>query len=858
MQAKETTFQSLIEGSKQFVVPLYQRTYSWKETQLQRLWNDILERAQAGTDGPSSHFIGSVVLAPGPELGAIGVQKWIVVDGQQRLTTLMLLLCALRDHVAGANPREAERFNDVYLMNKWESGEDQLRLLPTQKDRPGFAACIHATPEAGGNDAIGNAYRYFRRAIMQSQDPADPCDPAAIELVIARHLVLVGITASADDNVYRIFESLNNTGLKLSQADLIRNQLFMCLPTRGEQAYTQHWLPMQDMLSSEHLELLMYLDLVLRGSERVRRDDLFSSHQERIQRISQDEAAVFDYLAQLRGRASLLTLLVTPEREDDSAVREAMHRLNRWGAQVAYPAVMALLETRSAGKMTSEELASALGYIESFLVRRMLAGVPSNNLNRVLQSLVAELGRTERDFPAAVRKGLSGTRMYWPTDDELRDAIRSRNFYWTGRHQQRLFVLARLEESYPSRERANLASAELTIEHVLPQTLTQDWLDAIAADVGEEDPAEVAKELLHTLGNLTLTGYNQDLSNSPFETKRKLLGDSNLEMNKPIAAASSWGPNAIRARAADLAERAIQIWPGPDETVRGPVVSRRWEPLHEVLAALPPGSWTSYSDLAEYIGSHPVPVASHLASDPACPNPHRVLTWQGRVADGFRWLDPDDQRDPVELLREEGLEFDEELRADPTQRYGPEDLASLMGADFARTDATPPAASDLPNDQVDERQTRFFQQLAALGPGIAGGAARLVEHWAALRGGVTFGSAKATSCFLVQPLPTGNIWPLTISPAGTVEVPFQWMKTRPPFDEIDLRAQFRARLNEAPGINLPETKLDMRPSFRIEVLADAAAWQVVADALTWFMARVVEHLEAPDADTRAGIGAAQA
>jgi hypothetical protein len=172
VKAQETTFQALIQGEKQFQVPLYQRTYSWQEQQLRQLWSDILDQAEvlaSGSPGPT-HFLGSVVLAPSPSLQAAGVQRWLVVDGQQRLTTLMLAMCALRDHLAATNPIERERINELYLTNRWKSGGDIYRLLPTQADRESFFACINGTPAAGGGDAIGAAYRFFRQALVAADD----------------------------------------------------------------------------------------------------------------------------------------------------------------------------------------------------------------------------------------------------------------------------------------------------------------------------------------------------------------------------------------------------------------------------------------------------------------------------------------------------------------------------------------------------------------------------------------------------------------------------------------------------------------------------------------------------------------
>ena len=377
MKATETTFQRLVEGERQFVVPLYQRPYSWTESQLAQLWSDIVEQADEDllADASSTHFLGAVVLAAAEGMAAGGLLRWMIVDGQQRLTTLMLLLAAIRDHIAQESARDYERLNEQYLINKWQTGDGHLRLLPTQADRKAFAAVIRATPEAGGGDTVGSAYRFFRKSLTEADDPADPHDIARIELVVRERLALVEISTQPGDNVYRIFESLNNTGLGLTQADLVRNYVFMLLPKTGEKVYESSWLPMQRTLSSGELELLMYLDLVMRGEERVRRDDLYRSHQKRLEQLKGDEQRVADYVSELAERANLLAQILGLSPASDTlslTTRQALGRLRKWGAQATYPALMVLLERHAAGTAPEENLLLALRYVESFLVRRMV------------------------------------------------------------------------------------------------------------------------------------------------------------------------------------------------------------------------------------------------------------------------------------------------------------------------------------------------------------------------------------------------------------------------------------------------------------------------------------------------------
>lgn len=217
MKASEVTFLDLVQGEKQFQVPLYQRTYGWGRQQLEQLWNDLLDQAEAaGTPSQAPvHFLGSVVLAPSPLLQAGGVQRWLVVDGQQRLTTLMLALAAMRDHVKASDPMTADRIERQYLVNEYRSGGDHLRLLPTQSDREAYRAIVVEPQGAVPTGALAEAYQWFRTALAGLEDWEDRVDVGQVEQVVRSGLSIVLITADASDNVYRIFESLNNTGLRL-------------------------------------------------------------------------------------------------------------------------------------------------------------------------------------------------------------------------------------------------------------------------------------------------------------------------------------------------------------------------------------------------------------------------------------------------------------------------------------------------------------------------------------------------------------------------------------------------------------------------------------------------------------------
>jgi uncharacterized protein with ParB-like and HNH nuclease domain/alkylated DNA nucleotide flippase Atl1 len=853
MQAKETLFADLLQGrAQQFQVPLYQRTYSWTEKHLKQLWSDILEQAElleSEEEKASTHFLGSVVLAPSPQNEAT-FPRWLVVDGQQRLTTLSLALAAIRDHVADTEPDEAERIDEEYLINKRKSGNDRLRLLPTQADRPQFAAHIRGplTEQAAGS-GVATAYAFFRKKLVEADDPAAPQDVFRIEQAITSRLTLVAVTAERGDNVHRIFESLNNTGLKLSQADLLRNYLFMRLPTRGEHVYETYWLPLQDSLSNDELEQLMWLQLVLDGDDRVRRQDLYTAQQKRFEERRTGEAEIEEYIRELHRRGAHFRRLLHPEEETDPAVRAALRRLDAWQAAVTYPALMLLFDRRERGELDSSGTARALTYIESFLVRRMICRVPTNNLNRIFQAVPGQL---PLDVPVTegLHRLLSSENRFWPDDTELREKIRKAPFYQYGRWQQRKLVLQRLEESYGHPEPVDFAAAQLTVEHVMPQSPGDEWLRVLGEEAADDETAnELHARLQHTLGNLTLTAVNSELSNHPFERKQDLLHGSHLEMNRRIAATERWGVREILARADELADRAIALWPAPLRGVGRAERSRDWQLAHQVLAALPHGTWTSYGDLAAFLGSGAQAVGNHLANTPGVANAYRVLTSEGKVSDGFRWAAPQDTgRDVRAQLAADGVRFTATGAADLAQRLTSDDLAALLaGTDDDRADGEDTAqdgAAEAPGEET--RAERFFRQLAADdSPETVEAVRALFAHWQGLGGWIGHGAGHViTSAYLMLGEvggPGRGIWPMTLYPGagrgGTAEVVFQYLAAREPFTDRALRAELLSRLNALDGVDVPEGKLELRPNIRLSLLEKDRNRELLTETLTWFRDR---------------------
>ncbi len=711
VKAAETNLAGVLEGKKQYQVPLYQRTYSWGKKQLDQMWDDIVELAATRRDEPgATHFIGSLVLSTSPDFSVVGVSKLLVVDGQQRLTTLTLLLAALRDHlVETGEPERAEGVHAQYLVNVYDKGKP-TKVLPTQADRPAYVSVVHSAPDAGGSDRIGEAYNHFRAKIAAADDPDDPHDLEEIENAVVRGLAIVVVTAEPGDNAHRIFESLNNTGLQLNQSDLLKNYLFMRLGERADVVYDSVWLPLEKKLSADNLELLFWLDLV-QTDERAKQSDTYVGQQKRLERLT-TPAQIEAEVVRIAKLGEVLATILEPERETDDAIRRRLTRIKAWGSTTAYPLVMRILDRRAAGTATAEQAADALTCLESYFVRRIVIGRATAGLNRTLLQAVAAITDAER-VDVALRDFLSRGRKYFATDKQVHDAVGTVPFYWQGRAAQKKLILLWLEESYGSKE--TVSPQNLTIEHVLPQTLSEAVRETFAASLPEgADITYEHERIVHTLGNLTLSGYNSELSNKGFDEKRQMLAASGLRMNQEIAEHESWAADQIAARGAALAHKIIALWPGPDESVVGtgaeePSAMRSL--VASIVAEIPAGRWTSYGEVALVAGSYPQPIAAAITNHPM-QGAWRVLQTGGTISPGFRWLDPARSEDPREYLETEGLEFDGDGHAHPDQFIDARELATLVGLDV--DDDRPAWRSSGPRPLLAQRKA-FFQTVRDLG-----------------------------------------------------------------------------------------------------------------------------------------------
>lgn len=568
VHAKQITVGGLLRGDEQFRVPLFQRHYQWSRPQWEDLWNDVARLAmeRSTLDGSATHFLGSVVLSKVPGQGG----GLVVVDGQQRLITLGTLLCALRDCDIQLGARSYRAIERALWLPSPTNGliYERLRVLPTQVDRESYGRIVGQETN-GTRTSVIRAYEYFSRRIRDlTEDEAQGEEIfyglSTTDLVRAtlNGLECVLITAEPNDNAHRIFQSLNNTGLPLTQADLIRNYVFMRLDdAQQEDFYEFTWKQLEGRFSPQEFTQLFWLDLILDGNTVTQRQTYV--YQQKAME-SQSKRQIVDKIAALGARAELWDVILHPENETSAKIGRRLKRIAEWGTSTAAPTLIYLLERRANGTASASEVARAMLFLESYFVRRVVVGRATMNMNRVLMDAPAQMRSDDRTVDVALRAHLSGPGKHWAPDQELLALASTKPFYRHGRAHQKRLVLRWIEEAMHGHE--DILDPDLTIEHVMPQALTRDWRQEIRREVtSRESVAGLHDGLVHTIGNLTLTGRNSSLSNRSFTEKKRMLRKygTGIQMTHEITNERHWGPNEIRARSKRMIERIIDNWPGP-------------------------------------------------------------------------------------------------------------------------------------------------------------------------------------------------------------------------------------------------------------------------------------------------------
>jgi hypothetical protein len=572
VQARQTQVTRVLYGSQQLRVPLYQRRYAWKDREWDYLWDDIAQLASdRKTVKAEMHFLGAVVLAKSPA-SATGSHDLLVIDGQQRLITISLLLCALRDSDFPLPNSVRQRISRCLLVDTKSQKLGplkRLKVLPTQFDQDAFSRLINRQ-QHDMTERITEGYMHFQdrltRLDKDNDESVGGISVLQFALTTLDGLECVYITAGPEDNVHRIFESLNNRGLPLTQFDLIRNYVFMRLSKNSEEFYEYTWKPLEKRFSAQELTQLFWLDLV-RDRPSITQRQTYVEQQKQLHRLT-GQSLLKGAIEKIAARGDLWELILHPEKEPSQKVRIRLQRLKEWDTTTVWPILMYLLQRRHDGSADSHQIARAMLYVESYFVRRVVVGRATDNMNRVLLGAPPALNEVlDTSVADALCRYLSPYGKHWATDDELRRDGPGGRFYNHGKAHQKTLILRWIEESLGDHE-VSLAD-DLSIEHVMPQGLTPAWRAELRNGVGSaKDLIGLHAQLLHTLGNLTLTGRNNEMSNKSFEDKKKILAKygSGLKMTQEVKGKKYWGPKEIRKRSDLMVERIIKAWPGPVST----------------------------------------------------------------------------------------------------------------------------------------------------------------------------------------------------------------------------------------------------------------------------------------------------
>ncbi len=555
MEATPTPIVKYFDGEKQSIIPLFQRPYTWKKSDWKTLWDDIFSYYDDTMSG--FHFMGAVVSIPARTV-PVGVTKHLVIDGQQRLTTIAVLLCALRDL---CNEKESARIQG-YLVNQHDiGGEDFLKLLPTQGDRKAYTSIVEQSHNFDdGSHPIVECYRYFSAALKGADDNEQPIAVERILHIVKTQLQVVSINLSETDDPYLIFESLNNKGQPLSQSDLVRNYVLMRFRSSagddGEQAriYRSLWNPMEARLGASVEEFLWHY--VIKDGDNVKKPRVYSALKVKFNALK-DTQEVENYIAKMSAASIHYVRFLAPEKESNSHLTRELVLLSRLDATIAYPIFISLFSAHDAGQFGEEVLVNCLQYINCFILRRAICDEKRSALNKLFASIAAripkETAAVDHWIGAELAKRVRSER--WPDDVEFTEAILNKSLYGT---KAARIVLDGIETFLAGKEVIDLQSPKITIEHIMPQKLSPDWLTTIGSD---NDDGETHRRHLDTLGNLTLTGLNSELGNKGFSEKRNTYQNSGIAMNRKIAEELKWEPHEMERRAQFLAEHALRLWP---------------------------------------------------------------------------------------------------------------------------------------------------------------------------------------------------------------------------------------------------------------------------------------------------------
>ncbi|WRC18741.1 DUF262 and DUF1524 domain-containing protein [Helicobacter pylori] len=546
MEADATTLLNFIKDNQknQLVIPIYQRLYSWEKEQCKQLWDDIIKIG--GNDKMDGHFIGSILYV----LDRIthSNNALLIIDGQQRLTTITLLLTALRDHWSD----KRKDIEDHYLINSDKDGDKKFRLILSESDKDTLLSLIdkdRRKPSEPSSKIVEN-FKLFEEWIRKNTNQLETIFKGLEKLMIVKIALEKG-----KDDPQLIFESMNSKGMELVQTDLIRNYIVMETEIEKQKDfYNKYWRTMEEEFkqNKKWFDQFVRHYLTIKTREIPNINKVYVALKDYRQK---EGIGIEDLLKDLQKYCGYFCQIVF-KKEDDKDLNKALGFLVDLEMDVIYPLLLELYSDYNDGVLSKNDFRPSIALIESYICRRAVCGLGTNSLNKVFPSFTKRIQKDEYFKSLEAHFGYLTEKQRFPNNDEFKDCFITINFY---KFKKKEYFFERLE-NFDRKER--VYTHEYTTEHIMPQKLTEEW----ERDLGENFQ-EIHNKYLHTIGNLTLTGYNSEYSNKSFQEKRDMekgFKDSPLRLNQGLRDLKSFGEEEIKKRANDLADLALKIWTYPN------------------------------------------------------------------------------------------------------------------------------------------------------------------------------------------------------------------------------------------------------------------------------------------------------
>jgi len=566
MKANEINLNRFLSQSDtQFIIPVYQRNYDWSHHQCKQLLDDILE---IGTNSKKdAHFIGSIVYVHDDVYSASGIRELTTIDGQQRLTTLTLIyLVIYRLAKTLGKEQLCNKINETYLINKFATDEEKLKLKPTENNNRALKYLLRSDNQEEYSDfsRLIDNFNYFKSRILKENYEA--------VLTGISKLMFVEISLDRDkDDPQRIFESLNSTGLELSQADLIRNYILMGLKRKSQnKIYENYWEHIEQLSKDESTNSSKVSDyirdyLTLENKKIPNKNKVYHEFKEKYPTSTVE--ALEDILTPIKKLVKHYNKLLNPAHEPDNDIRQQLQYINRLEINVAYPFLLKVYDDYSTGVISKQTFIEVLELIQTFTWRRFIIGLPTNALNKIFMRLYEDID--SQNYLTSIQLALlkkKGSQRF-PRNKEVINTLREKDMYGI-KPKNRVYFLERLE-NHRNKELVKIdGNSDITIEHIFPQNPEPKW----KIELGEEEYSFIKENYLNTIANLTLSGNNGKLGNKNFLSKKEMNVDgeeqgykySRLWLNTYLTQIDKWGKNEIEKRFQIIKERFLSIWVFPD------------------------------------------------------------------------------------------------------------------------------------------------------------------------------------------------------------------------------------------------------------------------------------------------------